>query len=1188
MIWLDRDLASLAAAQAWQVTALVLAVLLATRRWTHRRPHLACVLWLLVLIKCLTPPLWSAPSGLFCWVQTAFAAVPEAAVPLSANAGSRPATVVAEPSPIPRPKAVAEDAITAKVDALHPAPHSPAGPNLDDASAAAAIGLRRFLLTLWLVGTGVLVTLTMWRCWRSMRALRHTALPHAAAYDELVARLSRQLGMRGRVRLWVTSSRCGPAVVGLFRPVIVLPELVVQGKQPEDLEAILAHELIHVRRGDLWLGLLQATAKATWWFHPLVWLAARLSAREAERCCDEEVVGSLGCDPARYARSLLEILELKRTLQPVPAFPGMKPVDVTSQRLERIMQLRQGCRRRTPWWCWMVLVLTAAATLPGAAWVGAEEEPDAKSLRAPSLGVDGLLDDGAPRPGNRKWAAWDLQRDGIIRTYPVDDVVAAIRRSFGEDESIALRWLALRLVGSASDRPVTVSIGSDQLPTTPLELTASEDGHRRIADELNRIRKHGTAEMTIEIRFVTAAPQLIKTAVADWQIQPPQEERHELAADCLALSASQLSSPNASATRTGTTVTTQTRLPVLVKIVDDRQAELILDTLRGDSLTNVLAAPKLTIYSGQFATVFDQSQRLLVVGVKDGEPQTRLVPEGMRINLRPLLRGDKVRLEFELRGLEITDVAKTAVKAAGRAEELTLEIPEVRETKVESAIELPLGKTLILNGPEFRHTGKKPQSMLVTMRIQRVAAELQIEQTKRQPPTCLGINPDVDVVGPVVIDKTPPYPRPTTPTVEREPEHAEPDPDDHYVLVHNVADLVGAVGWATAVTQEQRARSGAVMTAALDQLVRRVRSEISADTWDSAGGPGSIAGFSTNLSLIVSQTPRTHLAIHEYLNNLRKQEGLPPNPKQPQFRRPPRDAGAVQTRVYSVADLVIPRPTSASSTMYQPIKPDFSTLIDLITSTIAPSSWSDVGGVGTMTTVPINLSLVIAQTASVHQQIAELLEELRRLQDVQVTIETKFLGLPERLFELIGRDFPGADGPAEDGSVLARQRWIPVSGEDASRLLNACQGDDRVKILQAPKLTLFNAQLGRVAWQDRGAKITLQYQGVVAADGKFVQLTVMLGEGEPGSSSRTCSVRVPDGSALLLDATDELQPWADAQSRNEDASLLDGIPYVSRFLSNPPQRRSDHVVLLITPRVVVVKDEPPAVASPRQHSEARR
>ena len=291
----------------------------------------------------------------------------------------------------------------------------------------------------------------------------------------------------------------------------------------------------------------------------------------------------------------------------------------------------------------------------------------------------------------------------------------------------------------------------------------------------------------------------------------------------------------------------------------------------------------------------------------------------------------------------------------------------------------------------------------------------------------------------------------------------------------------------------------------------------------------------------------------------------------------------MQTRTYAVADLVILVPSFAASTAPQRVKADFGTLIDLITSTVDPASWSCVGGRGTITTVPTNLRLVIEQTARVHQEITELLEQLRGLQDVQVTVETKFLGLPERLFELIGKDFPGADGPAGDGSVFARQGWIRVSEEVAARLLSACQGDDRAEILQSPKLTLFNGQVGRVAWQDHGAKITLQYQGVVAAHGKSVQLTAMLGEAQPGASSRPRSVRIPDGGALLLDATDELRPWADAQSRPEDAARHSRIPDLSGLSQKPSQRKIDRVLLLVTPRVVVSKEEESVVSSPRQH-----
>jgi len=276
-------------------------------------------------------------------------------------------------------------------------------------------------------------------------------------------------------------------------------------------------------------------------------------------------------------------------------------------------------------------------------------------------------------------------------------------------------------------------------------------------------------------------------------------------------------------------------------------------------------------------------------------------------------------------------------------------------------------------------------------------------------------------------------------------------------------------------------------------------------------------------------------------------------------------------------------PSFEASTAPQRVKADFGILIDLITYTVDPASWSCVGGRGTITAVPANLSLVIEQTARVHQEIAELLEQLRRLPDVQVTIETKFLGLPERLFELIGRDFPSADGPAEEGSVFARQRWIRVSEEVAARLLDACQGDRRAEIVQAPKLTLFNGQAGQVAWQDHGAKVALQYQGIVAADRKSVLLTVMLGEAQPGDSPRARSVRIADGGALLLDATDELRPWADAQARGEDASMLSQVPRAIRGFQEPPQRKTGHVLLLVTPRIVIAKEEESVVSSPREH-----
>ena len=95
---------------------------------------------------------------------------------------------------------------------------------------------------------------------------------------------------------------------------------------------------------------------------------------------------------------------------------------------------------------------------------------------------------------------------------------------------------------------------------------------------------------------------------------------------------------------------------------------------------------------------------------------------------------------------------------------------------------------------------------------------------------------------------------------------------------------------------------------------------------------------------------------------------------------------------------------------------DFDSLIDLIVSTVEHDSWMENGtGEGEIQPFPTNLSLVISQTQRVHEQIADLLEQLRRLQDLQVTIEVRFIRLTDSFFERIGIDF---DFNIEDGTGL--------------------------------------------------------------------------------------------------------------------------------------------------------------------------
>jgi len=84
---------------------------------------------------------------------------------------------------------------------------------------------------------------------------------------------------------------------------------------------------------------------------------------------------------------------------------------------------------------------------------------------------------------------------------------------------------------------------------------------------------------------------------------------------------------------------------------------------------------------------------------------------------------------------------------------------------------------------------------------------------------------------------------------------------------------------------------------------------------------------------------------------------------------------------------------------------DFDSLIELITTTVAPETWDDVGGAGSIAPFETNLSIVVSQTQDVHEDIVDLLEQLRRMQDLQVTIEVRFITLNDNFFERIGIDF---------------------------------------------------------------------------------------------------------------------------------------------------------------------------------------
>jgi bla regulator protein blaR1 len=219
--------------------------------------------------------------------------------------------------------------------AIAPANH--VATHLGDTAVLAARALPFLLLAVWFSGFAAVVCF-WWLRWRRMAAICSGIVPEKSGREyETLRRLEKSAGIAGRVELVTSKSALEPGILGIFRPVLVLPWGISERLTDEQLEAVLVHELCHVRRHDNLAAALHMLVEALFWFHPLVWwLGARL-LDERERACDEEVLG-LGSDPQTYAESILKICEFYME-SPLLCASGVTGSNL-KKRIEVIMQNR--------------------------------------------------------------------------------------------------------------------------------------------------------------------------------------------------------------------------------------------------------------------------------------------------------------------------------------------------------------------------------------------------------------------------------------------------------------------------------------------------------------------------------------------------------------------------------------------------------------------------------------------------------------------------------------------------------------------------------------------------------------------------------------------------------------------------------------------------------------------------------
>jgi beta-lactamase regulating signal transducer with metallopeptidase domain len=348
------------------VVATVLAVAAAAvGPWIRRWPALRHCLWLLVLVKLVTPPLWTMPVS---WLPTAKTAhlaphiFTQIEVPASDELRADLDSGVAAPIVLDD----TAESWSADDEVLDP---SVAEAFIQDLSASRAAGLSApsipwvaIVFAVWAVGAAAALVISCVRIIRFSRLLRQ-ASPAGEIVEDQVEELAGALGLRRRPRVcWMTGT-VSPMVWALgTTPRLILPEGLWKRLDKAQRSTLLAHELAHLRRGDHWIRCLELVVTALYWWFPIVWWT-RTALRDAEeQCCDAWVVWVFPGQARKYAEALLETVDYLSPAAPAAAMSasGLGHVRQLRRRLTMIMQ---GTARRSLHWSGSLFALGLSAAL---------------------------------------------------------------------------------------------------------------------------------------------------------------------------------------------------------------------------------------------------------------------------------------------------------------------------------------------------------------------------------------------------------------------------------------------------------------------------------------------------------------------------------------------------------------------------------------------------------------------------------------------------------------------------------------------------------------------------------------------------------------------------------------------------------------------------------------------------------
>ena len=318
-------------------------------------------IWLLVLVKLVLPTSLSAPLslGYFFGNQLAYVDRTETTTEMAQTAPA----IVTPMIDSPRIEAGSDtSAIATTTPTIEPAVAKPTNPSIVPVAPLSWQG------TAFLVWLTVVLTMGLLLLQRAIfvRGLVAQAKEANDSMADTLESCCERMGVKRKIGLKVSANATSPAVCGLFRPVILVPQNLMSSLSPSQLRAVLLHELAHIKRGDLWVNFAQTVLQIIYFYNPLLWVANCIIRRVREQAVDEMVLVAMGEKAQQYPQTLVNVAKLafKRPALSLRLIGVVESKSALAGRIKHILNRPMPKRAKLGILGLAVVIIIAAILLP--------------------------------------------------------------------------------------------------------------------------------------------------------------------------------------------------------------------------------------------------------------------------------------------------------------------------------------------------------------------------------------------------------------------------------------------------------------------------------------------------------------------------------------------------------------------------------------------------------------------------------------------------------------------------------------------------------------------------------------------------------------------------------------------------------------------------------------------------------